>query len=138
MLDLLSNYEWDRPLNLLSMGGDINIGIKDYLMYDGFSYRFVPIKNRMKSTEIGFADADDLYDKIKNVYTWDALKRTDYFVDYPVAQALPQNFILSFDANNTVLGTGLDVVVNGDAAKDENGAFINGYSDHYPTYIIIG
>ena len=82
MLDLLSNYKWDRPINLLSMGGDINIGIKDYLMYDGYSYRFVPIKNKMKSTEIGFADAEDLYYKMKNVYSWDALKRTDYFVDY--------------------------------------------------------
>ncbi len=82
MLDLLSNYQWDRPINLLSMGGDINIGIKDYLMYDGYSYRFVPVKNKTKSTEIGFADAEDLYNKMKNVYTWDALKRTDYFVDY--------------------------------------------------------
>ena len=82
MLDLLSNYQWDRPISLLSMGGDINVGQKDYLMYDGFSFRFVPIKNRMKSTEIGFADAEDLYYKMKNVYTWDALKRTDYFVDY--------------------------------------------------------
>ena len=82
MLDLLSNYQWDRPLHLLSMGGDINIGIKDYLMYEGFSYKFVPVKNRMKSTEIGFADAEDLYYKMKNVYSWDALKRTDYFVDY--------------------------------------------------------
>ena len=82
MLDLLSNYQWDRPISLLSMGGDINVGQKEYLMYDGFSFRFVPIKNRMKSSEIGFADAEDLYYKIKNVYTWDALKRTDYFVDY--------------------------------------------------------
>ncbi len=82
MLDLLSNYQWDRPLNLLSMGGDINIGIKDYLMYEGFSYKFVPVKNRMKSTEIGFADPEDLYYKMKNVFKWDALKRTDYFVDY--------------------------------------------------------
>ncbi len=82
MLDLLSNYQWDRPINLLSMGGDINIGIKEYLMYDGFSYRFVPIRNKMKSTAIGFADPEDLYYKMKNVYSWDALKRTDYFVDY--------------------------------------------------------
>ena len=82
MLDLLSNYQWDRPISLLSMGGDINVGQKDYLMYDGFSYRFVPIKNRMKSTDIGFSDPYELYDRIKNVYTWDALKRTDYFVDY--------------------------------------------------------
>jgi len=82
MLDLLSNYKWDRPINLLSMGGDINIGLKDYLMYDGFSYKFVPIKNKTKSTDIGFADPEDLYYKMKNVYSWDALKRTDYFVDY--------------------------------------------------------
>ena len=82
MLDLLSNYQWDRPINLLSMGGDINVGIKEYLMYEGFSYKFVPIKNKMKSTDIGFADAEDLYYKMKNVFSWDALKRKDYFVDY--------------------------------------------------------
>ncbi len=81
MLDLLANYEWDRPINMLSMGGDINVGQKEYLMYEGFSYKFVPIKNRMSSTDIGFADYDDLYDKMKNVFSWDALKRTDYFVD---------------------------------------------------------
>ncbi len=82
MLDLLSSYKWDRPINLLSMGGDINIGIKDYLMYEGFSYKLVPIKNKTKSTDIGFADPEDLYHKMKNVYKWDALKRPDYFVDY--------------------------------------------------------
>ena len=82
MLDLLSNYQWDRPINFLSMGGDINVGIKEYLMYEGFSYKFVPVKNKMKSTDIGFADPEDLYYKMKNVFKWDALKRTDYFVDY--------------------------------------------------------
>ena len=82
MLDLLSNYQWDRPLHLLNMGGDINVGLKEYLQWDGFSYKFVPIKNRMSSMEIGFADPDDLYYKMKNVFKWDALKRTDYFVDY--------------------------------------------------------
>ncbi|MCQ2116203.1 MAG: DUF2723 domain-containing protein [Bacteroidales bacterium] len=82
MLDLLSNYQWDRPINMLSMGGDIEVGQKEYFMYDGFSYRFVPIKNSMKSTNIGLCDADDLYHKIKDVYRWDALKRTDWFVDY--------------------------------------------------------
>ena len=82
MLDLLSNYQWDRPINLLNMGGDINMGIKDYLMYEGFSYKFVPVNNRMKQTDIGFADADDLYQKMNSVFCWDALKRTDYFADY--------------------------------------------------------
>lgn len=82
MLDLLSNYQWDRPINLLSMGGDLNMGIKEYLMYDGFSYRFVPIKNKTKSSEPGFVDPEDLYHKMTEVYKWDALSRTDWFVDY--------------------------------------------------------
>ncbi len=82
MLDFLSNYQWDRPLHLLSMGGDLNIGIKDYLMYDGFSYRFVPIKSKTKMSQPGFTDPEDLYHKMTEVYKWDALKRTDWFVDY--------------------------------------------------------
>lgn len=82
MLDLLSGYEWDRPLNLLSLGGDINIGIKDYLMYQGFSSKFVPVRTGVKSGDVGLVDVDDLYHKMTEVYKWDALKRTDYFVDY--------------------------------------------------------
>jgi hypothetical protein len=83
MLDLLDGYEWDRPLNLLNMGGDLNIGIKEYLMYDGFSYRFTPIKNKIATTDPGKVDALDLYRKMTDgTFKWDALKRKDYFVDY--------------------------------------------------------
>ena len=82
LLDLLSNYQWDRPINVLNMGGDLNVGIKDYLMYDGFSCRFTPIANKVTSSEPGKVDALALYDQIKNVYSWDALKRKDYYVDY--------------------------------------------------------
>ena len=82
MLDLLSNYQWDRPINFLNLGGDLNVGIKEYLMYEGFSSKLVPVKNRTRQTEIGFADPDDIYHKMNEVYTWDALKRADYFVDY--------------------------------------------------------
>ena len=82
MLDLLSNYQWDRPLHVLNMGGDINIGLKDYLMFDGFSARFTPIRNRIGSTDAGKVDALKLYEDMKGKYKWDALKRKDYFADY--------------------------------------------------------
>ena len=82
MLDLLSNYEWDRPLNVLNMGGDLNVGIKDYLVYDGFSYRFTPIRNKIGTTDPGKVDALALYQKMKDTFKWDALSRKDYFVDY--------------------------------------------------------
>jgi tetratricopeptide (TPR) repeat protein len=83
MLDLLAGYQWDRPLNLLNMGGDLNIGIRDYLMFDGFSYRFTPIKNKVGTTEPGKVDALALYQKMTDgTFKWDALGRKDYFVDY--------------------------------------------------------
>ena len=83
LLDLLAGYQWDRPLNLLNMGGDLNIGIKDYLMYDGFSYRFVPFRNKITSTDPGIVDAQDLYRKMTDgTFKWDALRRKDWFVDY--------------------------------------------------------
>ena len=82
LLDFLSTYQWDRPLNMLNQGGDLNIGLRDYLMYEGFSYKFVPIKNRPQSLEVGLVDTDDLYDKITDKFCFDAVSREDYCVDY--------------------------------------------------------
>ena len=82
MLDFLSNYQWDRPLHMLNMGGDLNIGIKEYLMYEGFSYKFIPIKNKIGATDPGLVDAGELYRKMTEVYSWDALKAKNYYVDY--------------------------------------------------------
>ena len=82
ILDLLSNYEWDRPLHMLNMGGDINIGIKEYFEYQGYSFKFVPIKNKTTSTQAGFVDTDELYRKMTEEYSWDAISRDDYFIDY--------------------------------------------------------
>ncbi|MBO6237832.1 MAG: hypothetical protein J6N50_03480, partial [Bacteroidales bacterium] len=82
LLDLLSGYQWDRPLHLLNMGGDLNVGIKEYLEFCGYSFKFVPVKNKTTTTEAGFVDTDALYHRMTQVYKWDALARGDYFRDY--------------------------------------------------------
>ena len=82
MLDLLSRYQWDRPLHLLSMGGDLNMGIKEYLEYEGYSYKFVPIKNKTTTSKPGFVEPEELYRLMTEVYTWDAVAAPDYFIDY--------------------------------------------------------
>ncbi|MBO4742337.1 MAG: DUF2723 domain-containing protein [Bacteroidales bacterium] len=82
MLDLLSCYEWDRPISVLNMGGDLNMGIKEYLTFDGYSFKFIPIKNKITNSDIGFVDTDELWRKMTEVYTWDAQSRDDYFIDY--------------------------------------------------------
>ena len=82
MLDLLSGYEWDRPLHLLNMGGDLNMGIKDYLMYEGYSFKFIPLRNNVTTSDVGFVDTDELYRKMTETYCWDALSADNYFIDY--------------------------------------------------------
>lgn len=82
MLDFLAGYKWDRPLNLLNMGGDLNIGIKEYLEFEGYSYKFVPIKSKTTTTEAGFVDTDELYRMMSKVYVWDAVAADNYFIDY--------------------------------------------------------
>ncbi|MCR5351131.1 MAG: hypothetical protein K6E35_01375, partial [Bacteroidales bacterium] len=82
LLDLLSNYQWDRPLHLLNMGGDLNVGIKEYLSFEGYSYKFIPIKNKTTRNETGFVDTDRLYRLMTESFAWDALARGDYFIDY--------------------------------------------------------
>ena len=82
MLDLLSGYDWSRPINMLNQGGDINIGLKDYLIYEGYSYKFVPIRNKVSSLNAGICDIDGLYSRLKDVYRFDALMADGWFVDY--------------------------------------------------------
>mgnify|MGYP002622245364 CR=1 FL=1 len=82
VLDLLSNYQWDRPFSLLNNGGDLNVGIKDYLEFQGYSYKFIPIKNKPSTLNPGFVETDELYRLMTEVYKWDALMADDWFVDY--------------------------------------------------------
>lgn len=82
MLDLLSNYEWDRPINMLSLGGDLNIGLDKYLMYNGFSSKLVPIENSVGEINVGIVDTEELYRNMTETFKWDAFARTDYFADY--------------------------------------------------------
>ena len=81
-LDLLDNYQWDRPLHFLSMGGDINIGIKEYLMFEGYSYKFVPVKTGVSTIDAGLIDPVELDRLFTKEFRFDAVARDDYFIDY--------------------------------------------------------
>ena len=109
VLDFLSNYQWDRPLNVLSQGGDLNIGLREYLMYEGYSSKLVPFKNKITASDPGHVDVDELYDKMMNVYTWNDIRKDNYDVDYQnyytFLGVLPQRELFVSTAN-ALLKTG--------------------------------
>lgn len=82
LLDLLSNYDWSRPLCFTQASSLRNLGLMDYLQYDGFTYRFVPIKTPYESSwTAGRVDADDLYDKLMNMFRYGNVKDEDVYID---------------------------------------------------------
>lgn len=77
LMDILANFDWKRPINFSSGGiyEDQNIFyLNDYLQFDGFSYRLIPINTKeTEDGEMGRVDADDLYNVVKN-YRWGNFK----------------------------------------------------------------
>lgn len=82
VLDMLANYDWSRPIYLVSMGGDLELGLRDYLEYDGFAYKFVPIKSSTSLGSPGRVVPEVMYDKCMNVYRWGNLNDPKVNVDY--------------------------------------------------------
>lgn len=77
MLDLLANFDWKRPINFSSGGiyDSENIFFLDeYLQFDGFSYRLVPIHTLQNADgDLGRVDANSLYNVVKN-FRWGNFK----------------------------------------------------------------
>jgi hypothetical protein len=82
ILDMLANYEWDRPIYFVSMGGELELGLRDYLEYDGFAYKFVPIKSSTSLGSPGRVLPDAMYDRCMNIYKWGNLNDPKVYVDY--------------------------------------------------------
>ena len=82
ILDMICNYQWERPIYFLQQGGDVNIGIKDYLQYDGLAYKFVPFRTKVAKGEITDQVDPRLYDRIMNVYKWESFADSTMNVDY--------------------------------------------------------
>lgn len=89
LLDILANFDWKRPINFSSGGiyDPENIFyLGDYLQFDGFSYRLVPIKTEEREDgEMGRVDANSLYNIVKN-YRWGNFKNLNVHFDETCTQ----------------------------------------------------
>ncbi|SFH84083.1 glycosyltransferase family 117 protein [Halpernia frigidisoli] len=89
MMDILANFDWNRPINFSSGGiyDDENIFyMQDFLQFDGFSYRLTPLETKQtESGDMGRVDADNLYKIVKN-YRWGNFKDLNAHFDETCTQ----------------------------------------------------
>ncbi len=82
ILDMLAELDWNRPVYFVQPNLLKGLGITDYLQYDGYAYRLVPIKTPMESVaEMGRIDTDYLYNNIMNVYRYGNVKDESVYID---------------------------------------------------------
>ena len=79
ILDILANYDWSRPFCFVSRS-ETDLGIQDYLEYDGYCYKLMPYAKNPKDDSL--KDADVLYNNLMNVYRLESLADTTMHVDY--------------------------------------------------------
>ncbi|MDH6253896.1 hypothetical protein M2347_003623 [Chryseobacterium sp. H1D6B] len=84
MLDLLANFDWKRPINFSSGGiydSENIFYLNEYLQFDGFSYRLVPIHTpESVDGDMGRIDANSLYNVVRN-FRWGNFKNLNAHFD---------------------------------------------------------
>ncbi|MFI3303574.1 MAG: DUF2723 domain-containing protein [Rikenellaceae bacterium] len=85
ILDMLANFNWERPIYFTQVYILQNLGLLDYLQYDGFAYRFVPIPTPFRSAwEVGRVDPDYAGPLMLNTFRYGNLHDPKVYVDYTI------------------------------------------------------
>ncbi|MGY6561102.1 MAG: protein O-mannosyl-transferase family [Luteibaculaceae bacterium] len=83
-LDLLANFNWDRPIYFASTAGsEAYFGLDDYIQLEGFAYRLTPVKKDVKEDLFGFGKiaTDIMYDNIMDKYVWGNMDSHQLYLD---------------------------------------------------------
>jgi hypothetical protein len=84
MYDILANNGWNRPLHFTTTAGESDIGLRDYLQYNGFTYKLVPIKTASSVYDMttGRIDTEWLYEYLMNTCQWGNMQDPSIYVDH--------------------------------------------------------
>ena len=82
LLDMFASFDWKRPIYFTQAYMLNTFGLVDYLQFDGYAFRFVPILTPFEdSWEIGRVDADYAYDVLMNKAKYGGVANPKVYVD---------------------------------------------------------
>ena len=87
LLDMLAHFDWKRPIHVTQVYILQSLGLLNYLQFDGYSYRLVPIYTPNRSVhEIGRIDPDYITPLLTETFRYgniaDPRTYADYFIQY--------------------------------------------------------
>ena len=91
VLDMLANFDWKRPIFFTQSYTVRSMGLEDYVQFDGFAYRLVPIYTPYDSSyaEMGRIDPDYAVPLLTEVFRYgniaDPRVYADHFTQYNIS-----------------------------------------------------
>ena len=83
LLDMLATFDWKRPISFTQVYMLQDFGLLNYLQFDGYAYRLVPILTPYESSwDIGRIDTDVTYPLLTETFRYGNLADEDVLVDH--------------------------------------------------------
>ncbi len=82
ILDIINNNKWKRPIYFaVTVGRDKYVNLQEYFQAEGFAYRLVPIKTKVKEGQIGRVNSAIMYDNVINKFKWGNMNDPKVYLD---------------------------------------------------------
>lgn len=81
ILNLLKNFNWDRPVYFAVTIGQDFLGLEDYFQLEGLAYRLVPYKANATRPDIGEINTDRMYNNMMTQFKWGNMESPATYLD---------------------------------------------------------
>tara|TARA_B100001758_G_scaffold246820_1_gene262861 strand:+ start:1293 stop:4391 length:3099 start_codon:yes stop_codon:yes gene_type:complete len=82
VLDILANFNWERPIYFaITVGKDNFMGLENYFQLEGLAYRLVPYSIPSSDGQTGIVHTNKMYDRLVNQFEWGGLNNSKLYFD---------------------------------------------------------
>jgi hypothetical protein len=82
VLDILANFNWQRPIYFaITVGRDNYMGLEKYFQLEGLAYRLVPYSVASQDGQTGIVHTEKMFSRLMNQFKWGGLNKTKLYFD---------------------------------------------------------
>ena len=82
VLDILANFNWERPIYFaITVGRDNYMGLEKYFQLEGLAYRLVPYSISSTDGQTGVVHTEKMYERLINKFNWGGLNNPELYFD---------------------------------------------------------